>query len=287
MVQPSNLIGAGLGLLAFGCFVLYDIAIKFLGTGYHPFQIMAAAGLMSLPLLAVYARMSGEPGSLWPRRPGWMALRAAAVTVNGILSAFAFVLLPLAQAYAIFFTMPLFITALAWPLLGERIDPVRGLAILAGLVGVVIALDPGRAPLQWGHAAALGGAAIGALNYVIIRKMGAVERTPVLLIWPLLAQLVTVLALLPLVARPMPLAHLGISAAMAVALVAGMLLAIAAYRRAPAMVVAPMQYSQILWAAILGALLFGEAVGLRTLAGSVIIALAGVVVVARQPRAGA
>ncbi|MCB6179360.1 DMT family transporter [Rhodobacter sp. Har01] len=284
---PSNLIGAGLGLLAFGCFAVYDISVKFLGGGYHPFQIMAAAGLMSLPLLALYARLSPEPGNLRPRRPGWMALRAAAVTVNGVLATYAFANLPLAQCYAIFFTMPLFIAALSVPLLGERIDLVRGLAILLGLAGVLIALDPESAALQWGHAAALGGAAVGALNYVIIRKMGGVERTATLLIWPLVVQFLVVAATMPFVFRPMPVADLAVAAVMAVAVVVGMLLVIAAYHRAPAIVVAPMQYSQIAWAAVFGALLFDEAMGPRTLLGTGLIAVAGILVVARQDRPAA
>lgn len=283
--RQQNLVGAGLGLAAFGAYAGYDASAKFLGASYHPLQIIAAAGAMTMPLLLLYVLLDGESGQLRPVRPGLMALRVLGTLLNFVLGVWAFTLLPLAEAYAIFFTMPLFIALLAVPFLGERIDAVRGLAVLAGLAGVIVALDPGQTPLGWGHAAALGGALVGAMNYVIIRKTGTVERTSVLLVWPLLVLFVVTAAAMPLVYVPMPLRDLGVAAFMAVALVAGVLLIIAAYRRAPAIVVAPMQYSQIGWAALLGALLFGEAIGPRPLAGMVLIAAAGLVVVAWGDRA--
>jgi S-adenosylmethionine uptake transporter len=278
--RSQNLAGAGLGLAAFGAYACYDASAKFLGAGYHPLQIIFAAGTMCMPLLLLYVLLDPATGSLRPRRPGLMALRVAGTLVNFILGVWAFTLLPLAEAYAIFFTMPLFIALLAVPMLGEKIDLTRGLAVLFGLVGVIVALDPSRTTLGWGHAAALVGALVGAMNYVIVRKTGAVERTAVLLVWPLLVLFFVTAATMPFVYLPMPAADLGIAAFMAVALIAGVLLIIAAYRRAPAIVVAPMQYSQIGWAALLGALFFDEAIGLRLMLGMVLVAIAGFVVAA-------
>jgi S-adenosylmethionine uptake transporter len=278
--RSQNLVGAGLGLAAFGAYACYDASAKFLGAGYHPLQIIFAAGTMCMPLLLLYVLLDPAPGSLRPRRPGLMALRVAGTLVNFILGVWAFTLLPLAEAYAIFFTMPLFIALLAVPMLGEKIDLTRGLAVLFGLVGVIVAIDPSRTTLGWGHAAALVGALVGAMNYIIVRKTGAVERTAVLLVWPLLVLFFVTAATMPFVYLPMPAADLGIAAFMAVALIAGVLLIIAAYRRAPAIVVAPMQYSQIGWAALLGALFFDEAIGLRLMLGMVLVAIAGFVVAA-------
>lgn len=287
MALSPNLTGAGLGVLAFASYAAYDVSAKVLGGAYHPLQIIAAAGLLTMPLLLIYALLDGEGGSLRPVRPGLMALRAVGTVVNFITGVTAFTLLPLAEAYVIFFTMPLFIALLAVPVLGERFDPVRGIAVLVGLAGVVVALDPVATPLGWGHVMALTGSLVGAMNYVIIRKTGAVERTAVMLIWPQLALFAVVAATMPWVYQPMPLRDLGIAALMAVVLMSGMLAIIAAYRRAAAIVVAPMQYSQILWAAIFGVLLFDESMGLRIVLGSLLIALAGVVVVARQDKAPA
>lgn len=284
MALSPNLTGAGLGFLAFGAYAAYDISAKVMGASYHPFQIVAAAGLMLFPLLLLHLLFDREPGPLRPARPGLMALRTVATIINFLCGVSAFTLMPLAEAYVIFFTMPLLIAVLAVPLLGERIDPVRGLAVLVGLGGVVISLDPRATALGWGHVLAATGAVFGALNSLIIRKTGAVERTATMVIWPMLGLFAVVAAAMPLVYRPMALADVGLAGFMAAAQMAGLMILVTAYRRAPAIVIAPMQYSQILWAALLGAVLFDESMSARTLAGVAIIAAAGPVIVARQDR---
>jgi len=283
--KPSNLTGALLSLAAFGLFAVVDSSIKLLGSGYNPFQIIFFVSLMSVPIAAAYAMAEKTEASLRPRKPGLMALRCVAVLFNGILGTYAFLVLPLAQCYAIFFTMPIFIALLSIPVLGEKIDMVRGMAVLAGLLGVVVALDPGTATLQWGHLAALLGAVIGAGNYVIVRKTGGVERGIVMQLYPLLTQLAVSAAVLPLVYVPMPGHDLALTGFMALVSFVGYLFIIAAYRRAPGVVVAPMQYSQILWAALFGTLLFGEVMSGRTVIGTVVIIAAGVVLVVRQDKA--
>jgi S-adenosylmethionine uptake transporter len=280
---PSVLAGAGLGLAAFLAFVVYDVSVKLLGAGLPPLQIAFFATLFGAPLVLAQALVDRSGRGLRLALPGWMALRCAVVVVNGVLAVYAFAVLPLAQAYTIFFTMPLFIALLAVPILGERIDLIRGLAVLAGLAGVVIALEPGRAPLSPGHAAALAGAVIGAMNYIVIRRQGGVESTVAMMGWPMLAMLgATGAGLVVTGLQPMAPRDLALTAVMAGASFAGSLLVIAAYCRAPAIVVAPMQYSQILWAASLGALLFDETIRPAVWAGAALIAAAGVVIVARQ-----
>lgn len=283
MSRPHNpLTGALLGLTAFGLFTGYDISVKFLGAGYNSFQIMFFSGLLAFPLVAAYALFSRDQGSLKPRHPGWMALRTAVIIGNGVLGTYAFATLPLAQSYAIFFCMPLFIALLGVPLLGEKIDLARGFAVILGLVGVVIALDPGAARLEWAHAAAFGAAALGAMNYTILRRTGGAERTVVLMLYPMVAQLAVVTLALPFVYQPMPMRDLAVTGFMALAGVAGSIVIIAAYRRARAIIVAPMQYSQIIWAAILGAVLFDEALTLPLALGTGLIILSGILIVAGQ-----
>lgn len=280
MALSSNLTGAALGLFAFGAYAAYDISAKFLGDGIHPLQIIAISGLMHLPLVYAYALWDRSP--LRPRQPGLMALRCLGTVVNFTAGVSAFTMLPLAEAYVIFFTMPLMIAGLAVLVLGERFDPVRGIAILVGLIGVIVALEPTTASLGLGHALAFLGASVGALNYVLIRKTGAVERTPVMLLWPQLALVPLAVGVTPFVYQPMSPEDYGIAALMAFVLFLGSIAIVAAYRRAAAIVVAPMQYSQIGWAAIFGALLFGEKMSGATLSGCALIILAGIIVVARQ-----
>ncbi|MFM7443204.1 MAG: DMT family transporter, partial [Tabrizicola sp.] len=249
---------------------------------YSPVQIMAYAGLFSLPLVALLQLY--HRGPLRPARPWLMALRTVTLVINALLVTYVLTVLPLAQAYAIFFTLPLMVTLMAWPALGERVDLVSGLAILLGLAGVLVALNPGRVALQIGHLAALGAAFTAAIHYVVIRRTGAVEGDVPQFLYPLLGQTLVALVLLPGQHVPMPAADLMVVAGLALAGFAGTLAMFAAYRAAAPIVVAPMQYSQIGWAALFGALFFDEPMGPTLLFGMLLIAAAGIIVVARQGR---
>ena len=280
--MSSALQGVLYGLLGFGLFSLADATIKFLGGNYGPVQIVAFAGLFTLPLIGLLWLKA--PVSLRPVHPWLMALRTLALIGNGLLVTYAFTALPLAQAYAIFFTLPLMLTAMAWPVLGDRIDAKGGAAVLLGLVGVIVALDPGRMELQLAHLAAIAGTVLSAVHYLIVRKTGGVEAAVSMLLYPVLGQTVAAFLLLPGRYVPMPPADLGFVAAIAVSGFAGTLCMFAAYRLAPPLVVAPMQYSQIAWAALFGALFFAEPMTLQVALGMAVIAVAGLLVVARQER---
>lgn len=274
--------GVLLGLGGFGLFSIADATIKFLGGSYHPVQIVAFAGGFTLPLIALMW-LRARP-SLRPRHPWLMALRTLALIANALLVTHAFTTLPLAQAYAIFFTVPLVLTVLAWPVLGDRIDALGGVAVLIGLAGVIVALNPGRVEFGPGHLAAVAGMLMAVVHYLIVRKLGDAEKPVVMLAWPVLGQTLAALALLPGRYQPMPLHDLATVASISVFGMAGTLLMFAAYRIAPPVVVAPTQYSQIAFAAVFGAVFFDEPMTAGTAVGMAIIAVAGLLVVRRQDR---
>jgi S-adenosylmethionine uptake transporter len=282
LIRSANLRGALLGLGGFGLFSLADATIKFLGGSYHPVQIVAFAGLFTLPLIGLLWLKS--PVSLRPVHPWLMAVRSVALIFNGLLVTYAFTVLPLAQAYAIFFTTPLVLTLLAWPLLGDRVDFKGGLAIILGLVGVMIALNPGRVEFGIGHLAAVGGMLMAAVHYLIVRKVGGVERAVPMLLYPVLAQTISAFLLLPGRYLPMPTADLATVAGLTLSGFCGTLLMFAAYRAAPPVVVAPTQYAQIAFAALFGAVFFNEPMTASVAIGMVIIAAAGILIVVRQDR---
>ena len=267
--------GALLGLAAMAVFAANDNIIKFLGAGLNPFQIMFFSGLASVPFVMIQMVLDREQGGFRPRLPGWMAIRCAVALVNSVFVVYAFGKLPLAQCYAIFFSMPLMVTLLAAWWLKEPISLGRGIAVLVGFVGVLIALQPGQEPLQWAHLAAVIGAIASAFNFVILRKTAPVERQSVNIIYPMLSQLLASGIMLPFVYVPMQIGDIGLTWAMAVCGVGGSFLIIAAYRAAPAIIVAPMQYSQIMWAALTGAFIFNESITPAAWAGLAVIIGAG------------
>lgn len=278
----SNLKGALLALAAFGIYATHDVVIKVLGADYSALQIMFFAGLLGLPLVTVMLLSDRTDGNLIPRHPWWSLLRAVTTVTTGIAAFYAFSVLPLAQTYAIFFAMPLLITALSIPMLGEHVGIRRGLAVLVGLLGVLIVLRPGQAPIQIGHVVALCAAFSGALNSVIVRKIGTAERSAVLMLYPMIATFFLTGATMPFVYRPMPLEHLAMMAVIAGLGFVAAMLTIAAYRTAPAVIVAPMQYSQIIWAAVYGTLFFNESIDSWTMIGTAVITASGLYIVLRE-----
>jgi S-adenosylmethionine uptake transporter len=282
MPSPNHLKGAAASLMAFGLYASHDALVKYLGATYAPFQTIFYSTLFAFPLVTVMLMRDREAGTLRPRHPGWVAARTGVAVINVICGFYAFSVLPLAQAYAVFFAMPLLITLMAIPMLGERVGIHRGLAVVAGLIGVLIVLRPGHAPLGLGQLAALGAATAGAFVSVVLRKIGGEERSAVIMLYPMVANFVVMIFFLPFVYRPMPVEHLGLLGLMSLLGFSGGLFIILAYRSAPAVIVAPMQYSQIIWAALYGVLFFDERIDTWTLAGTAVIVLSGIYIVLRE-----
>ena len=132
---------------------------------------------------------------------------------------------------------------MAWPVLGDRIDLTGGAAVLIGLVGVIVALNPGRVEFDLAHLAAVGGVVLAAVHYLIVRKIGGVESAVPMLLYPVLGQTAAAFALLPGRYVAMPLPDLATVAFLSLGGFGGTLLMFAAYRAAPPVVVAPTQYS--------------------------------------------
>lgn len=278
----SHLRGALLSLASFGVYATHDVLVKFLGGSYSPVQTIFFAGLLGFPLMTIMLMSDRTDGNLIPKHPWWTAIRTVSAVATGLAGFYAFSVLPMAQCYAIFFAMPILITLLAIPILGERIGFRRGLAVVVGLIGVLIVLRPGEVDLGLGHLAALSAATTGALTSVIVRKVGKAERAIVLMLYPMVANFVLMGLALPFVYFPMPVFHFGGMALMAALGLIGGLLSIAAYRSAPAVIVAPMQYSQIIWAIFYGWLFFNEKMDMPTGIGTAVIIASGIYIVLRE-----
>ena len=282
MKISQNAAGALTALGAFALFAAHDVAVKTLGAHYAPFQIVFFGTLLSFPLTTLMLMGDPDPGTLRPVHPWWTAARTLAVVVTAVCAFHAFAVLPLAQVYALLFAAPLLITVMSIPILGERVGARRWGAVVAGLAGVLVVLRPGATDLTLGHAAGLAAACTSAFASVVVRKIGRDERPVVMLLYPMVANVAVMGAALPFVYRPMPGEHVALFAIVALLAFVATLLVISAYRRAEAGSVAPMQYSQILWAALFGALVFGERPDAMTLLGAAIVIGAGLVILTAE-----
>ncbi len=279
--HPAPISGVLFALVGFAVFSLQDALVKLLGN-YSAFQVLFFAmlfGYVPFSLVQVFDRTER---SFRPNNPGWVMLRAYCAVTAVCLVFSAFTVLPFVQVYVLIFTAPLLISLLAVPMLGERIHLYRGFAILLGFLGVLVVLRPSVESIHWGHFAALIGAFHIALGSVISRRLGSTEQAGTMMVFPLLANILVCGVGLIFVYKPMPLADLALMCLTGVLAMIGQYLLLLAYRTAPAALVAPLQYSQLVWAVILGYFLFSESIDLFTVAGSTITVLAGLLIVLRE-----
>ncbi|SIO30434.1 DMT family transporter [Vannielia litorea] len=286
MQRSNNIKGALLALLAFALFSAHDVVVKTLGASFTTFQIIFFSVLLSFPLVMLMLMRDTTRGNLIPRHPWWTALRTGSAVVTGLCIFYAFASLPMAQVYAIIFAMPLIITVLSIPILGETVGMHRWGAVVVGLVGVIVVLRPGQSDLEFGHLAALVGACTGSLVSIIVRKIGQDERSAVLLLYPMMANFAVMACALPFVYVPLELEELGLVGLMALLAFGGGLCSILAYKAGDAAIVAPMQYSQMIWAAVYGSFFFGEHVDQVTWIGAGIIIASGIYIVLRESFGG-
>ena len=212
---------------------------------------------------------------------GRMALGLSAMGLNFL----AFILLPLAEATTIGFSVPIFSVILAALLLGEPTGKWRWGAVAVGFAGVLLIVQPGSGdvPLA-GASVALVAALLTASVTIVIRKLGATERAATTVFWFAVSSLVPMGLLMPWFAGPHDLASWGILAGMAVAGGLAQLTLTGALRLAPVALIMPMDYTSLLWAVLLGSWLFGELPSPWTWIGAPIIIASGLVIVWREHR---
>jgi drug/metabolite transporter (DMT)-like permease len=283
---PAALSGLGLGALAFGLFSIMDALVKWLSATYPVPQILVANALFALVPVGIMAARRGGLPQLRTRRLGLHLLRGLLGTTAGFLGFFAFSRLPLADAYAIIFATPLLITALSVPILRESVGWRRWSAVLVGFLGVLVMLRPGVTPIGAGSLAALGAACASACAILLVRKLSATETTASIAFYSnLVAVLLMALLFSPTFVVP-ALFDLALMAASGLVGGSALLVLIAAYRRTPAALVAPFQYTQMIWAIVLGALFFDDLPELAMLLGASIVAASGLFVLYRETMLG-
>ena len=282
--MTNNVKGALIGLLCYGLFSVHDVLIKYLCATYTSSQVVFFSVTFSFPLAIILLLRDHTAATLRPKFPLWNIARVVTISISMLSAFYAFSVLPLTQVYVILFTIPLIITILSIPVLGERVRLHRWAAILVGFIGVLIAFRPGTAELNLGHAAAALAAFCSAFSSITVRKIGRQEREVVLLLLPMLGGFTLMGLLMPMNYKPMALVDLGAVGLAALISFAALRCIILAYKFGDAGIVAPMQYSQILWAIAFGAFLFDEELDLWIMTGTGIIILSGLYIVLREVR---
>lgn len=276
-----------LGVFGFG---VTDASTKWLTDGYSTWQILAVGRVPAL-FVAVYLtyRNTGNPFQLKTKFFKIHAMRSVLIMITGYTFFEGLRYLPLVDCIAIGFAAPLFVTALSGPLIGEKVGLRRWLAVLVGFVGVVIALvatprDEGNffTHLNKGAVLVLAAALFYALVLITLRRISGKDSSHNILFHTSAATLIIVL---PLAAMEWkwPSSHdWGIMALQGTSSALAQLAMIRAFRSGEASMLAPIEYTALIWAAFFGWSFWHELPTMQTLAGAAIIIAANLYIAQRE-----
>jgi len=262
-------------------FVSLDATAKYLVAGFPVLQVVWARFLFHF-LFATFALGPRLPSLVRTASLKLQLLRSLLILVTTGLFFTGVRLLPLADASAIMFLSPIFLSILAIPLLGETVGPRRWAAIAVGFVGALIVVRPGSGVMDLGALVLLGCACSNSLYQLITRKIrGRDDPRTTLFYTAIVGALVTSL-MVPAVWRTPGLEDWLLMVLMGGFGCVSHFTLIKAFQRAPAAVVAPFSYAGLVWAILLGFLVFGDLPDLWTVTGAGIIACGGLYILHRE-----
>jgi len=268
--RPSVTSGITLMLFSTLCEAVLLITVRTLSSDIHPFELAFFRNLFALITLTPWFILHGF-GPIRTHRP-WLHLLRASTNVAAMLCFFSAVsLIPLAQVQALGFTAPLFATLLAALLLGESVRLRRWLALVVGFIGALIIIRPGLQSIESGALLVVLAASFWGFTMVVIKLLSRTESA--LTITAYMGLLMTPLALIPaLFVWVWPSwMQLGLIGAGAIIGTLGQMAMAQAFRVADVTVVLPLDFTKLIWASILGYLLFAETVDRWTALGAVVI----------------
>ena len=270
-------------IAAAALFAIQDAIIKLLVGDYPTMQILGVRSVVMLIPAVILLRAEGGLQCLRTSRARGHALRCVLALATWTTFYFAIARLPLGEVAAIFFSGPLMITALSGPLLGERVGWHRWTALLIGFLGVLLIVRPsGNAAGHWAGVAALCSSLFYALMMIQTRRLTSTESNAALLLYSALF-----MSLVGIVTWPFQWRTPGSFDTMlllALGLLGGFsqYAMIQAYRLAPVYVVAPFDYTHLVWAMALGYMIWAEVPDMLMLSGAIVIVGSGLYVLARE-----
>ena len=284
--EPQVALGLGLRLVSALALALMFAGVKWVGQrGAGVAETLFYRQIGSVICAGTFVAFTTGFRSLRTQRFRAHAMRMAIGVVAMLLNFLMVTLLPLAEATAIGFSVPIFATLLAAILLGEPTGKWRWGAVIAGFLGVLVIVQPGSGHISaYGGLVALGAVISTACATIAIRHLGATEAVATTVFWFGATSLVPLGLAMPFVAHAHDPKLFAAIAGLALAGGIAQLALTGALRLAPVSLVMPMDYSALLWASVLGLLLFGQAPSHWTWVGAPIVIAAGLVILWREHR---
>ncbi|MFP6731718.1 MAG: DMT family transporter [Alphaproteobacteria bacterium] len=283
---PVERIGTGIACLvaAAFCFSVTDALAKWLGQDYAAIEILFFRYLFGMLPVAVLIWYGGGLAALRTRRPGVHALRAGLLFLALYLFFEALQHIPLADAIAAAFTAPLFITAMSGPVLGETVGFRRWAAVLAGFIGALIILRPGSASFDPAVLLVLGSALSFSVMVLLTRRMIRTETNVAMVTYSTLGAFLASLPFLVFVWRPPASEDMGLFLLLGIVGGIAAYVVVVAYRNAPVSVLAPFDYTTLIWGVLFGWLIWNEQPALPVWIGAALVCASGVYIARRESK---
>lgn len=277
-VRASTLaLGVAIAFLGYFTFALNDALAKSLVVSFGVAQVVAIRSVSGFILLTPMLIRSRVRLFSDVQRPGLQLLRALLATLDTGLFYAACVYLPLADVFTFYMAGPIYTTLASHVILKEKAGGKQWIAIIAGFIGVVIALRPSSEAISLAALFAISGSISYSLAMVLNKKLAGTSDAA-LVSYQSIAGILGAGALSLLDWRPLTLEGLGAMLLLGLIGTAAHLMLTRAVKLAPVFVLAPLQYTLLLWGIILGIMFFGDFPSLSTILGAVIIVAAGLMI---------
>jgi drug/metabolite transporter (DMT)-like permease len=278
-----RLVGIGLMCATTLVFSCLDATAKYLGTQMPTLQVVGVRCVTAFVIALLFSNPFTRPDLLRTGRPMLQFWRSSMLLGSTMFNFMAFRFLQLDEAMAILFSTPFLIAILAGPMLGEWVGWRRWTAILVGFSGVLLVVRPGVGGFQWAALLSFGSAVCYAFYNILTRMLSRVDSSETTLFYANLFGCVVMAPVLPFVwTTPPTWLDVALMPALGVLGAGGHFLLILAHRRAPASVLSPFIYTQIVWASMFGYLVFGNVPSRWTIAGAGIVIASGLDLLYRE-----
>ncbi|MEE1888332.1 DMT family transporter [Pseudomonas carassii] len=281
--QPLR--GIALVVVATFLFATHDALSKFLGGIYPIIMVVWVRYLVHTVLMAGIFLPKAGLGVLRTRRPLLQTLRALSLLSTSLLFTAGLQYLPLAEATSVNFLAPVLVTALSVPLLKERVTPGQWLAVVMGFVGVLVVVHPGGAMFTPAILFPFGSALGFCFYQLLTRKLAAHDSPTTSNFYAGLCNTLIMTALVPFFWQAPQWPHVPLMLALGGCGMTAHLLLTQAFRHAAPALLAPFSYCQIVFAGLLGLVVFGQVPDGMSLVGIAVICLSGLGAAWMQRRA--
>lgn len=280
-----SLKGIALATLSAVLLTTNDAISKYLVESFPLGQVICLRQAATLLVIVPYLMFVTGWGALrvgsWPGQ----LTRGSLFIVGSVLMVAGLSVLPLATVITLVFVSPSFIAALSWPLLGERVSPNRWIAILGGFAGVVIVMRPGAAGFEWALLLPVACAMSNSLRDIVTRRLARTETSIGILFWSTMIVMTACLTTAPFGWKAPDATAAAWFVAVGMFNAGAHFFLIEALRIAEAAVVAPVRYTALIWATLMGYLVWREVPDGWVIAGATVIIASGFYMVHAESRA--